>query len=227
MKNFAASKLSVSVRRKSRNFTLIELLVVIAIIAILAAMLLPALSAARERARSASCASSLKDLGIMWRLYLDDNKEFYPYTDDKSPSIEACLWWVVLPPYYTQKQGGWSADMKMLPSCPSFDPEGATMMTTQSYGASYYAFGLNAGKCPNPSAVMINADTRGAKRYYWRGAAAQTPAKTLPTYGENALRHGKLSNVLLVDGHVDTVNRVHTGRDLVTNGYQMGHVDWK
>ena len=55
------------------GFTLIELLVVIAIIAILAAMLLPALSAAKAKAKSIHCVSNEKQVMLATKLYLDDN----------------------------------------------------------------------------------------------------------------------------------------------------------
>ena len=70
-----------------KNFTLIELLVVIAIIAILAAMLLPALSAARTRAKNISCLNQIKQVGTYLHMYCNDHDGFAPAPENSSTYV--------------------------------------------------------------------------------------------------------------------------------------------
>jgi prepilin-type N-terminal cleavage/methylation domain-containing protein/prepilin-type processing-associated H-X9-DG protein len=62
--------------RTDRAFTLIELLVVIAIIAILAALLLPSLAKSKTKAHGIHCMNSLRQLGLAFQMYPQDNQDF-------------------------------------------------------------------------------------------------------------------------------------------------------
>ena len=74
------------------NFTLIELLIVIAIIAILAGMLLPALNAAREKAKQISCGNNLKQVATGIILYANDFNDIIVPTSTRGVSSPKLTW---------------------------------------------------------------------------------------------------------------------------------------
>jgi prepilin-type processing-associated H-X9-DG protein/prepilin-type N-terminal cleavage/methylation domain-containing protein len=130
MADFTESSLR-RLRLSKLGFTLVELLVVIGIIALLISILLPSLNRAREQAKSVSCLSNLRQIGVGLQLYANDNKGFLAPGTSKTPtdaSIEANDNWATI------LVGG-----KVLPAPPQAD-DGAAGVT--SAGASVF-------RCPS------------------------------------------------------------------------------
>ena len=173
-------------RRKAggSSFTLIELLVVIAIIAILAAILLPALSASRERARQTACLSNLKNLGTTFQLYLDGNAGYLPYSSwDWNTYNKAGreIWFRAIGPYTGATETGtdwWSASgdgyaNKML-CCPSSENSGESYLTASiTVGMSYYASFMHIGKADTPANILLVSDTHRGKNKIGRASCRE------------------------------------------------------
>ncbi len=86
------------------GFTLIELLVVIAVIALLLAILMPALRKARGQAQMAVCSAQLRQFGLAWNQYADDNDGFNIEYAPSSQWATGGFWFYQLGPYFSAKE---------------------------------------------------------------------------------------------------------------------------
>ena len=140
-------------RQHNRAFTLIELLVVIAIIAILAAILFPVFAQAREKARSASCTSNVRQMGIAAVMYAQDYDETYPGMWQWSPLAILAHSPYLYPPGWTLQQAEQACETcpyvknAQIFKCPSQQKQYAGAWA--SYGYAYPTMWGGAAPIPN------------------------------------------------------------------------------
>jgi prepilin-type N-terminal cleavage/methylation domain-containing protein/prepilin-type processing-associated H-X9-DG protein len=121
----------ISSNTKSKGFTLIELLVVVAIIAVLVALLLPALQNVRDVAKQAVCASNLRQTGLAFGLYGEENNSYFPPAYREQIYNKVWLDWIF-------KREIWDAGLsKRVSLCPSIEFVPHPSIRPITYGYDY------------------------------------------------------------------------------------------
>ncbi len=215
---------------KRNAFTLIELLVVIGIMAVLMAILLPALSVARQNARTVACLSNLRQLAIAAQAYCGQYRGSYPSAQYSQtlPGLRITYSWDFistrdLSTGAVKVEPGllWLGDSSAkVQQCPTFEGKSNTAadpFTGYNYNTSYIGHGENetieapakASQIRYPSRCALFGDgewSNGANKFMRSPFPSPGDAPGIARYpGTQGFRHRSKSNVAFCDGHAETL----------------------
>jgi prepilin-type N-terminal cleavage/methylation domain-containing protein len=206
--------------RAGNGFTLLELILVIAVIAILASLLLPALSQGKAKARLAQCTSNLRQWGLAYRQYADDNGDYLPRRGQGVKPLSQIDrpedWFNALPPYLKLPtyQQLFTNSHRLTPQsqsvfvCPSATDPGSN---------HFLPYAMNMNLCPwGDSGNTEPVKFRDVKRPAQVVALADGPGPYSATYPSKnpytpIARHTSRVNLLFLMGNVQSFTGPYVG----------------
>jgi prepilin-type N-terminal cleavage/methylation domain-containing protein len=204
-------------RARRPGFTLIELLTVIALIAVVAALLLSALAGAKEKARTTHCLGNLRQWGLAYALYADDNEDFLPRRGQGVQPLADIVrpddWFNALPVYFNLPMFEQMVSNAATPAahtlstfiCPSAENPGGTYFLPYGMNMNlspwFLPLAVKFGQVVRPNYVVAMADAPGPY------------SSTYPSPNPYSIvaRHAGRINLLFLAGEVRGFAGSHVG----------------
>lgn len=206
-------------------FTLIELLVVVAIISLLVSILIPSLSKAKGLARQTLCMNSMRQINMVFTLYLTDNNGLFPllYTNSSSSHAQDYRWYgnLVREGYPLEEGLLWCPDGLTYTGQTKIDyylwgmfDHGYSLGLCFDYGVSGYPSSqAQIAAIGNPANTIAALDTRTTETYVTEPLTSRGRYFCDGVYnavsswqaGVAVARHDGKCSVVWVDGHVSMV----------------------